>query len=361
MKRVLITPLDWGLGHATRCIPIIRELLKLKQEVLIAGSGESLLLLKAEFPLLNFFNLPGYAPVYPVKGSMVKKMTWQIPKFMRTIRQEHEVVEGLILKEKIDLIISDNRYGCWSSIIPSVFITHQSNILMPKKFGWLQGIVRKVNEKHMRKFTRCWVPDFSDEHSLAGALISFGKIDPAIKIDYIGPLSRFVPSGYHEKKYDVVAIFSGPEPQRTLFEDIVVPQLETSGLKFFIVRGKLSPSPAAPGSNCADFLTSPDLQRLIESSALVIARSGYSTIMDLSALGKKAILVPTPGQTEQEYLAQRLMEKKVVICVLQDKFDLLAAVENAKLFSGFSAASRGAAALRRAVLKMVQADFVDQV
>jgi uncharacterized protein (TIGR00661 family) len=356
MKRVLITPLDWGLGHATRCIPIIRELLKSGCEVMVAGSGDSLLLLKAEFPSLKFFSIPGYAPVYPGKGSMVLKMVLQLPKFINTIRKEHTAIEALIRKAGIDLIISDNRYGCWSSQIPCVFITHQSNILMPKRFGWLQGAVHLINEKCIRKFTRCWIPDFPDEHSLAGDLISFGKIDPAAKIDHIGPLSRFTASFQSVKKYDVTAIFSGPEPQRTLLENKVTEQLKTSGLKFFIVRGTLSSSESLSIEYSADFLTSQDLQQVIESSELIIARSGYSTIMDLAALGKKAILIPTPGQTEQEYLAQSLMKRGWIFSMSQADFDLLAAVKNARKLPGLTRPMDSSVLLEKAIREMVEAD-----
>src|SRR5262245_52446649 len=142
MKNVLITPLDWGLGHATRCIPIINELLNKNCSVVIGGSGEALELLKIEFPHLAFVSLPAYRPVYPSLGSMVWNMLTQLPKFLSTIKKEHDVIEQLVRSSKIDLIISDNRYGCWSSAVPSIFITHQTNILLPKKFKWLSKVVR---------------------------------------------------------------------------------------------------------------------------------------------------------------------------------------------------------------------------
>src|SRR6186713_2481942 len=134
MKKVLVTPLDWGLGHATRCVPIINELLKRNCTVVIGGCGESLELLKKEFPALTFLSLPAYKPVYPSSGSMVLKMLTQLPRFLSTIKQEHAEIEQIIKDSKIDLIISDNRFGCWSAAVPSVFVTHQTNILLPKRF-----------------------------------------------------------------------------------------------------------------------------------------------------------------------------------------------------------------------------------
>lgn len=344
MKRVLVTPLDWGLGHATRCIPIIKKLIERNCEVLIAGNGDSLQLLKAEFPQLRHFVLPGYDPRYPVNGSMVLAMLIQVPKFLSTIRSEHNAIEKLISQQKVDLIISDNRYGCWSSKIISVLITHQSNILMPKRFGWLQELVRKMNIRHMEKFSTCWIPDVADKRNLAGDLISFGKIRPSLNVNYIGPLSRFGSPNKHGsyseavssgKRYDVTAIFSGPEPQRTLIENIVIPQLKISGLKYFVVRGLFSSTNTQVIRNEVDFLTANDLEQVIESSEIIIARSGYSTVMDLATLGKKAIFIPTPGQTEQEYLAQRLMDKGIAFFMAQDVFDLSNALENTKKFSGF--------------------------
>ena len=171
MKKVLITPLDWGLGHATRCIPIIHELLKRGCTVLIAGSGDSLLLLKNEFPHLTFFTLSAYSPLYSRSQSMIWKIVSQIPKFVEVIRKEHQQIQTLIEKHKIDFIISDNRYGCWSAKIPSVFMTHQLNILMPYGLKWIEPLVRRVNKRLIKKFSTCWIPDYAEETlSLSGKL-----------------------------------------------------------------------------------------------------------------------------------------------------------------------------------------------
>jgi hypothetical protein len=309
------------------------------------------LLLQAEFPSLVFFQIPAYKPVYPARGAMAWKMTMQIPHFFKTIRDEHRVIEALVKRERIDVVISDNRYGCWSSAVPSVFITHQSNIMMPQRFGWLQGAVRYVNQRYMKRFTRCWIPDLPGKSNLAGDLISFGKNTHGLNIDHIGPLSRFQlkpgnPSP--EKRYDITAIFSGPEPQRTILENKVLPQLRSSGLKYFVVRGVFSSVPS-PDPNAVNFLTSRDLQQVIESSGYILARSGYSTIMDMAALRKKVILIPTPGQTEQQYLAQQLMEKGIAYSDQQHNFNLSAALEKAGNYSGFTFMPVSDQALERAL------------
>jgi UDP-N-acetylglucosamine transferase subunit ALG13 len=349
MKRVLVTPLDWGLGHATRCIPIIKKLFEKKVDVLIAGSGDSLNLLRAEFPFIKSFVLPGYAPSYPANGSMALTMLKQTPKFFSTIKSEHGIIEKIVADEEIDFVISDNRYGCWSEQVHSIFITHQSNIMMPKRFGWLSGVVRSINHRYMKKFSLCWIPDIAGQQNLSGKLSSFGKIQPGLNVKYIGALSRFVPSDSGVPiKYDITAIFSGPEPQRTILENMVTPQLQSSGLKFFIVRGVIS-SEMSVDDTKADFLTSKELQNKIESSSIIVARAGYSTIMDMSTLGKKAIFIPTPGQTEQEYLAKQLLNKGIAFSMTQENFNLKVALQESKRFTGFTAGVKYGHALDLAI------------
>jgi uncharacterized protein (TIGR00661 family) len=336
MKNVLVAPLDWGLGHATRCIPIIRELLKRGCSVSVAGHGDSLALLKKEFPLLIFFQLEPYAPVYPrTREGMMWKMVSQIPKFYFTIKKEHEQIEKLVAENKFDLIISDNRYGCWSAKVKSIFITHQSNILMPKRFGWFAPVVRYQNKKMIRKFDGCWVPDFPGGISLTGDLNKFTTKEEKF-FKFIGPLSRFKPSKKKkDQTYNVAIILSGPEPQRSIFEKIVRLQLSATDINYCLVRGVINPSERSIAPNIFDYLTTTKLQEIIESSKIIVARSGYSTVMDMASLRKKVIFVPTPGQTEQEYLAKRLHESGIAFRCPQHKFDLQYALHQSHDFTGF--------------------------
>jgi UDP:flavonoid glycosyltransferase YjiC (YdhE family) len=337
MKKILVTPLDWGLGHATRCVPIINELLNRNCTVIIGGSGESLELLKKEFPTLTFLSLPAYRPIYPSSGSMFLKMLTQLPRFLSTIKQEHAAIEQIIKISKIDLIISDNRFGCWSDAVPSVFITHQTNILLPKRFKWLSPIVRSLNHSLIRRFSACWIPDYPDGRSLAGKLRSLTGKKQEVSIKYIGVLSRFGPPKPREILYDIVCILSGPEPQRSAFEKIATDELSRSGLRYFVVRGIVSPNnEMEKNPHCINFLNGSDLQVIIEQSEYVLARSGYSTIMDMSTLGKKVIFVPTPGQTEQEYLAARLKAKDIAFFVTQKDFNIMEAWTSSHSFTGFN-------------------------
>ncbi len=336
MKRVLVTPLDWGLGHASRCVPIIKALVSNRCEVILAGAGASMGLLRAEFPALTTVEVPAYNPVYPRNGSMMTAtMLYQLPHFLRTIGEEHRVVERLVRDQKIDLVISDNRYGAWSASAISIFITHQSNIMMPLRFGWLQGVVRNLNHRYINRFSRCWVPDYPAGQRLAGELADVRSGRIKIPIDFIGALSRFTRRTNGQHKYDIAVILSGPEPQRTILEEMIMPKLERSRLRYFVVRGVFTQSPCR-GENVADFLAGDELEELIEASDTILARSGYSTVMDLAVMGKKAILIPTPGQPEQEYLARRMMEQRMAFSMPQATFDLDTALREVKGYKGIS-------------------------
>jgi uncharacterized protein (TIGR00661 family) len=338
-KKILITPLDWGLGHATRCIPIIRLLHSSGHVVILAGSGASLDLLQEEFPALSVIQLPAYNPEYPKGNGMTWKMSLQIPKFLKAIRNEHRVIEKVVVEKKIDLVISDNRYGCWSSRVTSVFVTHQSNIMMPKRFGWLSSSVRRINVWLIGKFDVVWIPDFPQEDSLAGELISFGENNFGKKVQFIGSLSRFSGGTSRKKKYDLVAICSGPEPQRTVLEKILRDQLIDSGKIFLIVRGVIQAGEVEEfpgGSRIVNYLSGQKMEEAILEGELILSRSGYSTVMDLAALAKKAVFIPTPGQTEQEYLAARLKKKGVAYFMEQDKFNLAHSLNESQNYRGFS-------------------------
>ena len=332
-KKILVAPLDWGLGHATRCIPIIRQLLNRDCEVFIASSGRALLLLQKEFPQLMSFELKPYDPQYPDGGSMVFKMAFQLPKFMRAISKEQKEVEKIVAKEEIDLVISDNRYGCFSKKIKSIIITHQLNLQMPRWWKWTQPMVNSYNHKKLKQFAEVWVP--APEHSIIPVLT---KSNPDLKLRYLGYLSRF------EKKnlptqYQVCAICSGPEPQRSIFEKMITRELKQSNLTAIVVRGKTEVLNKQYNKNqrvtIANYMTGEELNDVVEQSETIIARSGYSTVMDLAKLNKKAVFIPTPGQTEQELIAAELMKQKMAYSGKQSKFNLKSALEESQKFSGF--------------------------
>lgn len=321
IKRILVTPLNWGLGHATRCMPIIDQMLKMGHEVILASDGRSLALLNAEYPNLKCFRLPAYDIRYDGRG-MIWTIGRQLPKISKAVFLERKAVSQIVNAEKIDVIISDNRYGCRNRRTKNIFITHQINISIPNRV--LEIVTNKINHQFIRRFDECWVPDIAGPDSLAGKL-SESELD----IQYIGPLSRF--QKYNcPIEYDLIAVLSGPEPQRTKLEEIIIEQVLQSSLRVLIVQGKteaIEDRQLSKSVRMVSFMKAKALNEAILKSRLVLARSGYSTIMDLAVLGKQAILVPTPGQTEQEYLSDRLMKAGFFYSQNQNELNLEKAME----------------------------------
>jgi UDP:flavonoid glycosyltransferase YjiC (YdhE family) len=338
-KRILICPLDWGLGHATRCIPVIQLLLQKDAEVLIAGSGRSLALLKKEFPALTTIDLPGYDIQYS-NGSLALKIFLSTPKVFKAISREHEELEKIIREKKIDLVISDNRFGLWNKQVKTIFITHQLYIKAP--IG--ERLLYRINRYYINKFTECWIPDVAGSANLSGDLSH--PYPMPVNAFFIGTLSRFrsmpvsivKPAFPLKKEYDVLVILSGPEPQRSIFEQIIIDQAARIPLNFLIARGVTELAQTMETKNNLDIvshLTAAELKEVLLISSVIVSRSGYSTIMDLAALKKKAIFVPTPGQTEQEYLAQRCMKMGFAYTETQGAFDLKRALTEVETYNGF--------------------------
>jgi UDP:flavonoid glycosyltransferase YjiC (YdhE family) len=330
--RVLVAPLDWGLGHATRCIPIIRELIHSGLQVILAGDGNTEKILRSEFPTLDFLPLEGYHITYGKnKIDLVGKILLQIPRIIISIEKENAWLEQVIEEYKIDAVISDNRYGLYNKNIYSVFITHQLQI--KTGLAITDRIVQEINFKYINNFNVCWVPDVPGKTSLAGQL-SHPKKKPAIPLEYMGWQSRFQKEIQTEEK-NILVILSGPEPQRTLFEELILEQLSSYEKPVVFVRGLPGEdSHIETKENVVVFnhLCAADLEEQIAAASFIIARSGYSTVMDLIPLKKKTILVPTPGQTEQEYLAAHLLQNCFALCAEQSVFHLQNLIDVAASF-----------------------------
>jgi len=332
---VLLSPLDWGLGHTTRCIPIINELLHQGCNVIIACNSTQKALLSKEFPQLGYVHLSGYNLKYGKKrwGTIVR-IILQTPKILIKINNEKTWLNIFLKSQTVNLIISDNRFGLYAPDIPSVFITHQLHI----KTGlgkWADNLIQKLNYKRIKKFSTCWVPDQQGTGSLAGKLSNPQKL-PAIPVKYIGALSRLNTCKQKANTIDVLIILSGPEPQRTIFEELVLSTLKLLPEKTVLVRGLPKESgEAVIEKNCTIYNHAHAglLNELICNAEFVISRSGYTTVMDLMKLGKKSIFVPTPGQAEQEYLATHLHQQQLAYTVLQSQFSLKEALANARAFS----------------------------
>lgn len=302
-KNIIVAPLNWGLGHATRCIPIINELQKNGFTPIIASDGIALSLLIKEFPTLRHIKLPSYNIMYTKNGFYLKlKLLSNIPKLIKAVRKERLIINSLVDQENIYGIISDNRFGVYHKNVTSIYITHQIKVFS----GVTTTITSKIHQNIIKKFNECWIPDIKHKLNYSGELSNTSNTN--INFKYIGVLSRFKKNNT-PNLYDYLIILSGPEPQRTILEDKLFLELKHSTKKIAFIKGVIEQKQIITKKNNIifyNFMTSKELELIINQSNLIIARSGYTTIMDLVTMNKKAFFIPTPGQHEQSYLAKRL-------------------------------------------------------
>ena len=307
--KILVCPLNWGLGHATRCIPLIHSLVLEGHEVVLVSDGFPLQSLRMHFPDLRVINFPSYSIKYSSGISQIFAMIWNLPRIIYGIYNEHQWLKRLLKEEHFDQVISDNRFGMWAKGTHSIYMTHQLMIKMPKGMKFLEPLVRLIHRSFINKYDECWIPDNEGPDNLSGDLSHKYPLPKNAK--FIGILSRFdiLDSDEIDITYDTVAILSGVEPQRSLFEHELIKQFQRSGQKALIVCGQ--PSSDERTYHVGDVtlishLCDHDLAATLRGATKIISRSGYSTIMDLKTLGcfDKAELIPTPGQTEQEYLSK---------------------------------------------------------
>ena len=319
-QRILVAPLDWGLGHATRCAVLIDRWLEEGHEVILASNGRSAAWLQQRYPKLEVLtDIPDYAVTYPSAGSMAVHFAKQLPRLIRVVRDEHRWLERIVTERNIDSVYSDNRYGLHHQRVPCTLITHQLYVRVP---WWSKALVHGICNRYLKRFQSIWVPDYEKGNTLSGALSHGGSWDD--RVQYIGPLSRFaVPersrraapvagSAVAERSRGLarpprlVARISGPEPTRSAFEQRLRRLLIETGHAALLILGRPDKATHEVHSDLTIINHLPDeqLADALTQAELVICRSGYSTIMDLEALDVRALLVPTPGQTEQEYLAE---------------------------------------------------------
>lgn len=314
--KVLIAPLNWGLGHATRCIPIIYRYLEQGDEVVLAGDGDSLQLLKRRFPELRAIDLPSLELRYTTNTQQRGFYFRAIWLLLRFTIADYYYLQKILSIEHFDLVISDNRFGLFSRSTHSVYITHQLYPILPKRLRIFQPLARMLHACIYKRYDEVWVPDYSDLlQNLSGELSHGGCFDQHAR--YIGPLSRFsltiarstLNANHRNAKYSVLAILSGLEPQRTMFEQQILQRFLSVSDNVLLVRGKIGePHTIIHKGNITIMpsISDDEMISAAEHASTIIARSGYSTIMDLEVLGMlhKAELHPTPGQSEQEYLAK---------------------------------------------------------
>lgn len=318
-KRILVAPLDWGLGHATRCIPLIEDLLAAENEVFLGITSSTKRLLVEAFPLLPLVALPEHNIHYAKGNGQMLSLALQAPKLLFTKLREQKLVQRICQKHGIDVVLSDNRFGCRAEGAHNIFMTHQVHL----KADHFENRLRKHFQRTIEGFDELWVPDHEAFPGLAGELSHGPGLD--IPTRFIGPLSRFQKQSVEIQPDRIISVISGPEPQRSILEHKVLAQMENLDNKCILVRGTDSPLQYNGPVQVHNYMPSDALAKAISQSKHVVCRSGYSSIMDLDALGKRAILVPTPGQSEQEYLAQLHEDHHTV--VQQENLDLHAILD----------------------------------
>jgi uncharacterized protein (TIGR00661 family) len=326
-QKILFCPLNWGLGHASRSIPLIQKALQEGCQVYIASDGIALDLLKSEFPNCSFITLPGYNINYKYESVFVN-IFLQLPKIAFTYIKEKKLISSIVKENKINLVVSDNRFGCYTKLCKSVYITHQLQILHSwDVIGYLATMAHKIL---MSPYDEIWVPDYEGSGNLGGKLSNANKLSNN-KIKYIGPLTRLKSQESPASDRPILVLLSGPEPQRTILELKIARLLLPKASSVFFIRGTKE-APTDVLSNNYIFLNLANtiqVQSAISQAEWIICRSGYSTIMDLSVFDKKVIYIPTPGQTEQEYLGKYHANKNdKIICIQQRDLEakLLAAL-----------------------------------
>jgi hypothetical protein len=323
--KILVAPLNWGLGHASRCVPLVRRFLDEGHEVILGGDGESLVLLRRHFPTLRYVYLAPLALRYSRRKSQVWAILKALPALVVWAIKDHLRLKALLREEAIDRVVSDNRFGLYNKTAECIYLTHQLHIFLPRGWKWLEPIAARIHVRIYARYNKVWVPDYEEpEKSLAGDLSHIkGQRDKGqCIVSYIGPLSRFsltAQRSYSEtvlqrsgltaqRSYTIVAVLSGLEPQRTLLEKELLARYRGGEQRVLLVQGLLNrPATRIKRGNITivPSMTDSELVPALLGAQHIIARSGYSTIMDLETLGliQKAELIPTPGQPEQEYLA----------------------------------------------------------
>jgi hypothetical protein len=339
-KAVCISPIDWGLGHATRCIALIRALTALNYTIYIAAEGHQETILKEAFPNAHFLKLKGYRVHYSKKRALlIPTLLFQLPKIITAIVQEYYWLKRKSQQIHFDLIISDNRFGFFHKKIKSVFITHQLELQTP--FSWSTKLFQNITYRFIKNFTTCWVADMQPPHHLAGAL-SAPQFKPPTPVWYMNCLSR-LQDEIGDNNLDTtqktstvfLGIVSGPAPQRTLLENMLWEQGNALNQPFVLVAGLPNQSTynkASANGFLYHHLQGGALKNEINKAEYIICRGGYTSLMELIPFHKKLIFIPTPGQTEQEYLAKYWQEKKWAIYFNQADFNLKDALTKASKF-----------------------------
>ncbi len=334
--KIIYSLCSWGLGHATRGLPVIRRLIKDGHEVIVYTSGRSLELLKSELGSgARYIASVPYPSPYSDKIGFAWRFIKTAPKIIELIKEETKDIAKIVDENKIDLIISDSRFGSYSKSVPSYLVFHQLRFIAPLRLMPAEMLTEYYNHNLQNKFEKIIVPDYGD-NSLSGDLSHNLRYFKKENVEYIGILSDFEKI---ETTEDIEYLFSisGPEPTRTALEKALLSQIN-------LLKGKIAVSLGKPGKFTEEvrgnaviysFLEKKRRDELMNRAKMVVSRSGYTTVMDVAEIDKKAFFIPTPGQTEQVYLAKHLEKAGYFHSVKQGKLKLDEDTQEALKYKGF--------------------------
>jgi len=341
MGSVLFAPLNWGLGHAMRDLPVIKTLLEHDHDVTIAASGNALAVLQRGFPSCRFIEFEDYPSPYSSSRFFLPKLSMYLPILLHAIARERKGISQILSRDYYDLVISDNRLGVYSSHIPSLFITHQLHFHLPPALWPVELFAPVLNRFHHSKFDRIIVPDNPPGPlSLAGKL-SLPDSDISRSRAFFSGILTSIPKKDVAADLDYLVLISGPEPQRTRLEEILLPLAwELDGNSVILLGSPQKKCEVTGSGNCSirTYVTNEEKADLMNRAKFVICRSGYTTMMELAELKKKAgFFIPTPGQTEQEYLSWYYEKKGWFFSQDQYHLNLLGDISTAGKYTGFPA------------------------
>lgn len=356
-RNILICPLEWGLGHAARMIPLARKLGEMGNNIFIGAGEEHLSLFRNELPGLTYISFPGFRPSYSRNFPSWLVMLCKIPLLIYHIIREHSELKRIVRENSIDIVISDNRFGLWNKDVTTVYVTHMLRVPCPKPFRFAEIIGIVIHRAIIMKYDHCFIPDLPGETNVSGRL-SHGLRLPSNAM-YIGLLSRFsgtlpAVSGSFGYRHNTV-ILSGPEPQRGILKQKLESlfRAKEPATIFLCGRPGHGSETTREGSFIYyDHLDGPMMSEALLSSDCIISRSGYTTVMELISLGCTALIIPTPGQTEQEYLAGYLEEKGWFSTVSQKKTGTAALTKSEIKFNGKVMMEQSGELLEKAIRAM---------
>ena len=301
-QNILFSALNWGYGHVMRSLVLLKKLVKQGNKLYVVGTDEQITLFKTEGLEASYIHQEGYPFQFGGNGNFSLDLFKNLSALKQHFVREQKNVEQLCADFAIDLVIADQSLGVFSRKVPSILITHQLNLPL----SWWEKPAQAFYNKQLKNFQQIWIPDQAPPNNLAGRLSETNRKN----VTYIGWLSRFTEIPKVDKQFDVGVLVTGPQPYAQQFFEEMCKRFENSPEKVFIIYNGTN---LRTHKNIVIFQhqATAEMAELLCSAKLLITRSGYSTLMDLYALGIRNVeLHATPGQAEQLYLKKNWLSSK---------------------------------------------------